>query len=49
MLSFRKLDEYKCVAVIDLVRVLDAIDDDRYRLALELLGRVVAMLTRLCR
>jgi len=34
---------------IDVVRVLGAVDDDRYRLALELLGRVVAMLTRLCR
>jgi len=39
----------ECAAVIDVVRVLGAVDDDRYRLALELLGRVVAMLTRLCR
>ena len=39
----------ECAAVIDVVRVLAAVDDDRYRLALELLGRVVAMLTRLCR
>ena len=39
----------ECAAVIDVVRVLGAIDDERYRLALELLGRVVAMLTRLCR
>jgi four helix bundle protein len=39
----------ECAAVIDVVRVLGAVADDRYRLALELLGRVVAMLTRLCR
>jgi four helix bundle protein len=39
----------ECAAVIDVVRVLGAINDDRYRLALELLGRVVAMLTRLYR
>ena len=39
----------ECAAVIDVVRVLGAVDDDRHQLALELLGRVVAMLTRLCR
>ncbi len=39
----------ECAAVIDVVRVVGGVDDDRYRLALDLLGRVVAMLTRLCR
>ena len=39
----------ECAAVLDVVRVLGAVDEDRYRAAIELVGRVVAMLTRLCR
>ena len=39
----------ECAAVIDVVRVVGAVHDDPYQSALDLLSRVVAMLTRLCR
>ncbi len=39
----------ECAAVLDVVRALGALQDERYRQAVELLARVVAMLTKLCR
>lgn len=39
----------ECAAVLDVVRALGALQDERYRQAIELLARVVAMLTKLCR
>ena len=39
----------ECAAIVDALRVLAAIDDQRYGRAIELLGRIVAMLTKLCR
>src|SRR6187431_1620038 len=39
----------ECAAVLDVVRALGALQDEQYRRAVELLARVVAMLTKLCR
>ena len=39
----------ECAAVLDVHRTLKLIGDDEYREGIELLSRVVAMLTRLCR
>jgi four helix bundle protein len=38
-----------CAAVLDVARVVGGLADDRHRQAIELLARVVAMLTKLCR
>lgn len=39
----------ECAAVLDALRVLSAIDEERYARGIELLEREVAMLTKLCR
>jgi four helix bundle protein len=39
----------ECAAVLDVIRALGSLEDERYRQAVELLARVVAMLTKLCR
>jgi four helix bundle protein len=39
----------ECAAVLDVVRALGALQEERYRQAVELLARVVATLTKLCR
>ena len=39
----------ECAAVLDVVRALGALQDAQYGQAVELLARVVAMLTKLCR
>ncbi|MBX3273820.1 MAG: four helix bundle protein [Sandaracinaceae bacterium] len=39
----------ECAAVLDALKVLCAVDQDRYARGIELLGREVAMLTKLCR
>jgi len=39
----------ECAAVLDVVRVLGALPEERHRQATELLARTVAMLTKLCR
>ena len=39
----------ECAAILDALRAVTALDDARYTSALELLGRIVAMLTKLCR
>jgi hypothetical protein len=39
----------ECAAVLDVVLALGALQDERYRQAVELLARVVTMLTKLCR
>jgi four helix bundle protein len=39
----------ECATVLDVVRALGALQEERHRQAVELLARVVAMLTRLCR
>ena len=39
----------ECAAILDALRTLEIIDADRHRHGLELLERIVAMLTRLCR
>lgn len=39
----------ECAAVLDVVRALGALEEERHRRAIELLARVVAMLTKLCR
>lgn len=39
----------ECAAVLDVIAALAANDDSRHRKATELLARVVAMLTKLCR
>ena len=39
----------ECAAVLDVIAALGAMDDSRHRKATELLARVVAMLTKLCR
>ena len=39
----------ECTALMDALRILAGIDDDRHAGAIELLGRIVAMLTKLCR
>jgi four helix bundle protein len=38
----------ECAAVLDVLHVLGLIEEERHRTTLELLGRVVAMLTKLC-
>jgi len=39
----------ECGAILDALRTLEIIDADRHQRGLELLERIVAMLTRLCR
>ena len=39
----------ECAAIIDSLRVLPVLDDDAHARAIELVGRIVAMLTKLCR
>jgi len=39
----------ECAAVLDVVRALGALEEERYRQAIGLVSRVVAMLTKLCR
>ena len=39
----------ECAAVLDVVRTLGILQDEPYRHALDLLARMVAMLTKLCR
>jgi len=39
----------ECAAVLDVIRALGAVPDDRHRQGMELLARVVAMLTKMCR
>jgi four helix bundle protein len=39
----------ECAAVLDVVRLLGVGTDEQYRQAVELLGRMVAMLSKLCR
>jgi four helix bundle protein len=39
----------ECAAVLDVIRALGDLEEGRYRRAVELLARVVAMLTKLCR
>jgi hypothetical protein len=39
----------ECAAIIDSLHVLSVIDDGQGTQGLELIGRIVAMLTRLCR
>jgi four helix bundle protein len=39
----------ECAAIIDCLRVLSVLDDAQHGQALELVARIVAMLTRLCR
>ena len=39
----------ECAAVLDALKVLSAVEQDRYARAMELLEREVAMLTKLCR
>ena len=39
----------ECAAVLDVVRCLGVLADDRYHHGMELLARTVAMLTKLCR
>jgi len=39
----------ECAAVLDVIRALDLLEEPRYCQAMEVLARVVAMLTKLCR
>ena len=39
----------ECAAIFDALSVLQVVDPDRHRRAIELLARIVAMLTKLCR
>ena len=39
----------ECAAVLDVIRALEVLQDEQHRQLSELLARVVAMLTRLCR
>jgi four helix bundle protein len=39
----------ECAAILDVYRMLGIIDELSYRQGTDLLGRVVAMLTKLCR
>lgn len=39
----------ECAAVLDVVHVLGAVGEEQHRRAAELLARVVAMLTKMCR
>jgi four helix bundle protein len=39
----------ECAAVLDVVRALGSLQESQHRQAIELLARVVAMLTKLCR
>jgi len=38
----------ECAAIVDALQVLEAIGEEEYAKAIELLARIVAMLTRLC-
>jgi four helix bundle protein len=39
----------ECAAIMDSLRVLSILDEGRHSAAIELLGRIVSMLTKLCR
>jgi four helix bundle protein len=39
----------ECAAILDTLRILQVVEPDRYQSGLELLERIVAMLTKLCR
>jgi four helix bundle protein len=39
----------ECAAVLDVIRALGALQEESYQRGVELLARVVAMLTKLCR
>jgi len=39
----------ECAAVLDVVRALGSLEEGQHRQATELLARIVAMLTKLCR
>jgi four helix bundle protein len=39
----------ECAAVLDVLHAMHTLDDTKYERALELLQRIVAMLTKLCR
>ena len=39
----------ECAAVLDVIRALGLLEEPRYCQAMEVLARVVAMLTKLCR
>ena len=39
----------ECAAIIDSLRLLQVLDDDAHARAIELVARIVAMLTKLCR
>lgn len=39
---------YECAAIVDALRVLEAVDSQRYDRSKKLLARIVAMLTRMC-
>ena len=39
----------ECAAVLDILRTINGIQEQQHRLATDLLGRIVAMLTKLCR
>ena len=39
----------ECAAVLDVIRALGAVPEDRHRQGMELLARVGAMLTKMCR
>jgi four helix bundle protein len=38
----------ECAAIVDALRVLDAVDATQHEAAIELISRTVAMLTKLC-
>ncbi|HEX5656099.1 MAG TPA: four helix bundle protein [Polyangiales bacterium] len=39
----------ECAAVLDVVHVLDVISEEKHRQGIELIGRIVSMLTKMCR
>jgi hypothetical protein len=39
----------ECAAILDACRVLEALDEQRYVRGMELVTRIVEMLTRMCR
>lgn len=39
----------ECAAALDVCRVLAIVDEEHHRVAIDLLARIVAMLTKLCR
>ena len=49
MLSFQKLDAYRCAIDLDVIRVLGVLDEPPHQQAIGLLARLVAMLTKMCR